>query len=139
MRHIALAVLLAATLGACGGDAEDDAGKGAETSETPSAEPELTMRDVCPMVEDALPKNGFKAGADGFQSFADELEVLHAQADPEAQNAIEEARAGTDRLVKVLESGKTGLFASEGEEAFLQGMNAMARRCKAAGSSALQS
>jgi hypothetical protein len=132
MRLAVWVVVLAAWLAGC------SSGDEVESPEpTPTSAPALTMRDICPMVEDALPK-GFGAGVGNFRAFADKLDSLHNRADPEARNAVEEAQAGTRKIIKTMESGKTGLFASEGEEAFIDGLTALAGRCKAAGSSALQ-
>lgn len=127
---------LALVLTACGGGAADDA-------EVPGGTPSskavaLTMKDVCPLVEDALPAHGFRGGVRTFEKFLTALDDLHARADNEAQNGLEKAQKGTAKLIAVLETGATGLYASEGEDAFLNGLTNLSQRCKAAGSSALQ-
>lgn len=135
MRLLACLALCVVLVG-CG----DDESSSSQTESTPTEQismAALAMKDVCPVIEDALP-TGFDAPVTAFEQFGEELESLREQSDGEAQNAIELAQPGLDKLIEVLKSGETGLFASEGEEAFLDGMAALSDRCRAAGSSALQ-
>lgn len=136
MRLLACLAVCVVLVG-CGGN---DESKPTEAESTPTEQisvAELAMKDVCPAIEDALP-SGFDAPVTAFEQFGDELDSLREQSDGEARNAIELAQPGLNELIEVLKSGETGLFASEGEEAFLNGIADLSDRCRAAGSSALQ-
>jgi hypothetical protein len=140
-------VLALATTAGCGTDepaaSKADAGGAAKAKETPSASaaPKATMVQTCPKVETAMKR----AHADDWLPIpsprqADQMMTsLHALAeagDEETRNALTLMRDPIDALV--------AKYPSPGEEmtdawgALLAGIDGFAKRCKAAGSSALQ-
>lgn len=102
---------------------------------TSSSAPVATLKDTCPLVEQALPK-AYLPTAAKLTSFSDRLEELAAQGDAETQNAIELLAAPTRDYIEVAD--QSGGPLADAMLAFLNGISAFAKRCKAAGSSALQ-
>lgn len=126
------AVLL---LAGCGGGSGSASVGAAATSKAPAE----TLRQVCPQVERALDPYEFgpvkQSEIHRFQ-----LDVLHLQshADLEASNALRLLVQANGQALAVYSDGQTLLPGAEAAGDVLDGIDAFAKRCKAAGSSALQ-
>lgn len=112
------------------------AGESATPTPTPEAEP-ITLADACPEVEAVLP-NGFIPGFGKMSTYVDRLNELADEGDTETQNALELLTPAATDLMLAVARNATGSDLTEPLGAHLDGLSAFAKRCKAAGSSALQ-
>lgn len=103
---------------------------------TPAA-PEMTLKEICPQVEAALP-GGMIPTAPKLQAFISSLQTQLEQGDVEAQNAIPLLFGPTQDLYAVIAAGGQGSDLTDALGPYIDGISAFANRCKAAGSSALQ-
>lgn len=146
---IALALMVALT-GACGdGDSEPESAPSPSTSSTDSASvspsasesqslaPLMTLREVCPEVEAALP-GGAIPERGPMNTFVGQVNHLQSSSDVEAQNALELLLPASTELQRVIALSGTGSLLMDSLSAWLDAISAFAKRCKAAGSSALQ-
>lgn len=141
-----LAVMLLMALSSCGGDGGGAAGAKSEPESSPPAE--LTLLDACPRVEAAMGDVSGLSTPDEFTPLLDELRELHESADLETRNALEILLETTEWVVEVGRKGdsRDGNFDQELKD-FDRALTAssqwngdvkqFARRCKAAGSTAL--
>jgi len=138
MRLIAVTVVACLmTVTGCSSNSSSD-----ESDEEPSRAPSssagtLSVKDVCPEIEAALPPD-VMTETDAVKQFGDRLLELHAESDTEARNAIDLLGPATLNLREALEADAGGSEFLDVRARFLDGLNAVARRCKAAGSTALQ-
>ena len=137
MKHYlpALAVIAGLALAGCGGDAADEQAEAAPSTAAPttSEAAELTLKDICPQIESALPE--LDATATQWEEFLTLIDGLSGQADLEAQNALKVLRPGAQSAFRVAERGGMPIIA---EMDVSDSVGGFAERCKAAGSSALQ-
>lgn len=136
------ATIVAFGLAGCGGgsdDAPDTTAPPAEaSSETTSEAPAMTMIDVCPEVEAALPEaDGLLPDPQDVLAFERTLNELRAKSDTETQNALDLFTAGTTELLDASSGGDAGAIL-DARGAWRDAIGGFADRCKAAGSSALQ-
>lgn len=151
MIRLATALALVVALsGACGdGDKEPETAPGPSTSspdstsvsasasETQSLAPLMTLREVCPEVEAALP-GGMIPKRGPMNTFVGQLNHLQSTGDVEAQNALELLLPASSELQQVIALSGTGSLLTDTLSAWIDAISAFAKRCKAAGSSALQ-
>ena len=123
-------------LSGCGGDDTTPSASPSEPSTSGSSSaPVMPLKAICPLVEQALPQ-AFLPSSEKLSAFADRLSELSRQGDPEAQNDVALLARPTADYVKVADKRGTPLL--NGNQAWLAGITAFAKRCKAVGSSALQ-
>jgi hypothetical protein len=132
-----LGVMLAAVplLVACAGGSDVEPTSSPDSSSSAAA---LTMTEVCPEVEAALP-GGMLPSRGQLSRFRATLGQLAAKSDLETQNAIEVLTAGADAMSKAygLHDGDPSAMV-DGSRAWDAGISQFADRCGAVGSSALQ-
>lgn len=137
-RTLVALVLPLAFVAGCGGDSE-------ESSSAPSFTPidsrtikpagdQMKLVDACPLVEQALP-GGTLPEASEWVAAASTLRSLRTIADVEAQNALDLLIPAVEVMASDPAPGQEFLDAEGG---LLAGLDGLANRCKAVGSSALQ-
>ncbi|GAB6983546.1 hypothetical protein JCM10369A_00700 [Nocardioides pyridinolyticus] len=110
-------------------------GCGGTTDAGTTAEGELTLKDICPKVESALPGEMQPKPA-ALERFAAQLNDLREQGDREAQDALDLLITPTEVYLDQASAQDPEL--PNANLAWLVGIDELAERCEAAGSSALQ-
>jgi hypothetical protein len=113
-----------------------DASPTSTSASTPTPEP-VTLRETCPEIEAALP-GGYLPEADRIATFLGDLASLQEQGDTETKNAIELLRPATATYHDAVATDAPAGDMLDAHSAWLDAISAVAERCKAAGSSALQ-
>jgi hypothetical protein len=146
VKTLVVALLAVAALSGCGSDSDSTAKPAAKSasstptapSATPTTEaPVVTLREICPQVESALP-GGMIPKYMAMSAFYDTLGTLRDSGDLEAQNALDLLIGPTGDLETEIQYDSRGEPLNSAMSAWLDGISAFADRCKAAGSSALQ-
>lgn len=131
---VSLALVASALAGGCSTtDGDQPAAK--PSSATSSAAAAMTLKDICPQVEAALPAGTYPSAAK-LQRFAVQIAHLSAGGDHEAQTALALLGHPTDVYLRAERAKDPSVF--DAHQGWLDGLDALARRCKAAGSTALQ-
>jgi hypothetical protein len=137
---VAIALAAPAIISGCGGGASSTAGdpETSASSAVASVEvPTVGMLDACPQVESMLPK-ATVPGAIALSALEDQLVTLRASADLETQNALDFMIQGVDDAVTAYTDPDAVMPAVDAMQAYLGGISTFAKRCRTAGSSALQ-
>lgn len=106
------------------------------STSTPTPEP-VTLRETCPEIEAALP-GGYLPKADRMATFLGDLASLQEQGDTETKNAIDLLRPATATYHDSVATDAPIGDQLDAHIAWLDAISAVADRCEAAGSSALQ-
>lgn len=128
----AVAVALTWALAGC------DGGGGASPKESSSSPAAEGMIVVCPKVEAAIPSNMGVPSLEQLNRLHEALVQIQTSADLEASNAVGLLIFGVEQGIDAYTDGATTMPALAASRALLDGLDAIAGRCKAAGSSALQ-
>lgn len=116
-------------LSSCGGSDEQAEPREPESSKTPAT----TLAETCPEIEAGLP-GGFYPKPTRWIEYGDQLEALSEQGDTETQNAIGIITPAVGSLAA--DPGGSDLLDARAE--LRDGLDVLADRCEAVGSSALQ-
>lgn len=107
-----------------------------QPTSTPTPEPR-SLRETCPDIEAALP-GGYMPEAPKMADFLGELASLEEQGDTETKNAIELLRPATAEFHDAIATDAPPADKLDAHSAWLDAISAVADRCAAVGSSALQ-
>lgn len=118
--------------GCGGGEVAGSPTPEAAPSPTPTAAPERSLKDTCPLIEQATP-NGAYPGEGRLAVYVSDLDELAAQGDVETDNALKILRAAVQDM-----RGASGSAFFDAHSGWLHALDVVADRCKAVGSSALQ-
>lgn len=124
-------VVLVALLAGCGGGSDEAS---APEPETTTATPEAnTLAETCPEIEAELPA-GAVPNASEWRTYWSNLGEMAEAGDTETQNAIEVLRPAVDQLAMA----PSGEDLIDARGSLNSALSAVADRCSAVGSSALQ-
>lgn len=140
-RLASLVTVVTVTVAACAGGAGGSGGGNEGSTAAPGTsvgtdveDEALTLVDVCPQVEAALP-GGMLPSKGRWIDFVADLTNLSLRSDRETQNALELV---SRPVIASLGKKRSGIEALDAADRIDAGLNAFAERCKAAGSTALQ-
>ena len=126
-RTVVFALSLVFSLAACGSAEEVKV-----AAEDPV--PKVSLKDSCPKVEAANPSDAFFTTTTEWEQAAKALGQIAEEGDVETKNAVESLQ----EAYETLQDPAQGFPRTEAVDSLIAALDAVANRCKIAGSSALQ-
>ena len=127
-RTVVFALSLVFSLAACG--SAEEVKVAAEDSV-----PKVSLKDSCPKVEATLPEEAIFATTTEWEQAAKALGQIAEEGDVETKNAVESLQEAYETYLQDPAQGQPSV---EALDSLLAALDAVANRCKIAGSTALQ-